>query len=149
MTSEPRSPRLARSILGLLLPERYRDNQLGDLEEEFRARGRRDGYAAARRWYWLQAATSLPGTGRLRYREERANEKGRGRGLVRGLVGGWMESMWQNLRHAVRTLIGSPQHTIIATVTLALAIGVNTSIFSIVNQVLHPVRDRGPGRGRG
>ena len=47
-----------------------------------------------------------------------------------------MESMWQNLRHAVRTLIGSPQHTIIATVTLALAIGVNTSIFSIVNQVL-------------
>ena len=35
MTGEPRSPRLARLILGLLLPERYRDNQLGDLEEEF------------------------------------------------------------------------------------------------------------------
>ena len=63
MTGEPRSPWFARSILGLLLPDRYRDNQLGDLEEEFRARGRRDGWAKARRWYWFQAATSLPGTG--------------------------------------------------------------------------------------
>ena len=44
MTGEPHSPRLARLILGLLLPERYRDNQLGDLEEEFQARGRRDGW---------------------------------------------------------------------------------------------------------
>ena len=44
MTSEQRPPRIARSILGLLLPERYRDNQLGDLEEEFRARGQRDGW---------------------------------------------------------------------------------------------------------
>ncbi len=47
-----------------------------------------------------------------------------------------MASMWQNLRYALRALTGSPQHTIIATVTLALAIGVNTSIFSIVNQVI-------------
>jgi hypothetical protein len=47
MTGEPHSPRLARSILGLLLPERYRDNQLGDLEEEFRTRGRRDGWGRA------------------------------------------------------------------------------------------------------
>ncbi len=49
MTGEPHSPRLARLILGLLLPERYRDNQLGDLEEEFQARGRRDGWRTARR----------------------------------------------------------------------------------------------------
>ena len=128
MRGESRSPRLARWMLGLLLPERYRDNQLGDLEEEFRARGQRDGWRAARHWYWLQAATSLPGSGRLRYREERANGNEGG--------GGWMESLWQNCRYAVRALVGSPQHTIIATVTLALAIGVNTSIFSVVNQIL-------------
>ena len=47
-----------------------------------------------------------------------------------------MDSMWQNLRYALRALAGSPQHAIIATVTLALAIGVNASIFSMVNQVL-------------
>ncbi len=128
MTSEPGSPRLARTILSLLLPERYRDNQLGDLEEEFRTRGRRDGWGTARRWYWLQAATSLPGSGRLRYREQRTMKRGGGCG--------WMEAMWHNFRDAVRALVGSPQHTIIATVTLALAIGVNASIFSLVNQVL-------------
>ena len=128
MSGEPGSPRLARWALGLLLPERYRDNQIGDLEEELRARGQRDGWRAARRWYWRQAVTSLPGSGRLRYREGRATGNERG--------GGWMESLWQTLRYAARSLIGSPQHTIIATVTLALAIGVNASIFSVVNQVL-------------
>ena len=60
MTGEPRSPALARALLGLLIPSRYRDNQLGDLEEEFRAQGRRDGWKAARRWYWRQMITSLP-----------------------------------------------------------------------------------------
>ncbi len=30
-------PRLARWILTLILPPRYRDNQIGDLAEEFRA----------------------------------------------------------------------------------------------------------------
>ncbi len=34
MTGEPRSPGLARSLLAVILPSRYRDNQLGDLEEE-------------------------------------------------------------------------------------------------------------------
>ena len=77
MTGEPRSPALARALLGLLIPSRYRDNQLGDLEEEFRVQGRRDGWKAARRWYWRQMITSLPGSGQLRYREERNAEHGR------------------------------------------------------------------------
>ena len=47
-----------------------------------------------------------------------------------------MAAMWQNLRYAFRALVSSPQYAIIATVTLALAIGVNASIFSMVNQVL-------------
>ena len=128
MTGEPRSPAFARALLGLLIPNRYRDNQLGDLEEEFRTHGRRDGWKAARRWYWRQTITSLPGSSRLRYREERNSEQGRG--------GAAMERWFQDLKYSVRALLKSPQHTIIATLTLGLAIGVNTAIFSLVNQIL-------------
>jgi putative ABC transport system permease protein len=136
MTGEPRSPRPARILLGLLTPSRYRDNQLGDLEEEFRTRGRRDGWKAARGWYWRQALTSLPGASRLRYREERDNDKREG--------GAWMERWIQDLKYSIRSLAKSPQHAIIATLTLGLAIGVNTAIFSLVNQILFielPIED--------
>ncbi len=47
-----------------------------------------------------------------------------------------MERWFQDLGYSVRTLLKSPQHTIIATMTLGLAIGVNTAIFSLVSQIL-------------
>ena len=56
----------------------------------------------------------------------------------------WLEQLWQDTRFGVRMLVGNPGFAAVAVLSLALGIGVNSTIFSVVSTMLlrkPPVKD--------
>ena len=49
----------------------------------------------------------------------------------------WLEHAMQDFRFAVRLLRKSPVFTLVAVISLAIGIGLNTAVFSIINTIFH------------
>ncbi len=66
---------------------------------------------------------------------------------IRDVTATWLDSVWQDLRYAVRTLLRRPAVAVAAIGMLALAIGITTAMFTVADALLlRPVPFREPDR---
>ena len=132
-TDNPRlnPPRLAAWLVRASAPAEERSDVLADLADELNEHASRVGVAAARRWYWRQALGSIVPLVRRRAGRQQAS---RGRQPVARVKP--LSFVWHDVRDASRSLMRSPGFTALVVVTLALGIGANTAIFTVMDALL-------------
>ena len=134
-----RPPRFAVLLMHVLLPRGLREAIGGDLEEEWNASRH-----PSRLRFWNLALRSIVACciDRLRPETDRRapnNPPRKGDGAVQSLL--------QDVRYGCRLMWRSPGFTLAAVVTLALGIGANSAIFSVLNVFsLKPLPYHDPAR---
>jgi predicted permease len=129
---DARPPRLARWLLGRLLPPGAREYVIGDLDEEYTAHIAPAGRFRARAWYWSQALRSM-------FQTRDSEPLMPHDPAARPGVLTTMAAIPSDLRSAWRALRAAPAYAAAAALTLGLGIGATVAIFSAINDtVLRP-----------
>ncbi|HSF16952.1 MAG TPA: ADOP family duplicated permease [Vicinamibacteria bacterium] len=128
-------PRVAEWLLEAAVPPLERTEIREDLRELFDHRLGTSGAPAAKLWYWRQVVSFAWRLG------------GRRRNVGRARLRERVFSMTQDMVYAGRTLIRAPAFTLAVLVTLALGIGANAAIYTVVSHIVlrplgHPDESR-------